>query len=168
MAEQLDRMEQAVNRQLSRATVSGPLVVAKPVDLGKVLRRLGRALETANRDRAVSLELNLPAGLRVRGDERDFMDLFGNVMENAFKYTQGRVSVTAMAGPRTVVRIEDDGPGIDPEVREQVIDRGIRADRAQPGQGIGLAVVAELAALYNGSLEIGSSRLGGASVEITL
>ena len=168
LAEQLDRMEQAVNRQLSRATVSGPLVVAKPVDLGSVLRRLGRALETANRDRAVTLELNLPAGLRVRGDERDFMDLFGNLMENAFKYTQSRVFVSAVAGPRTVVRIEDDGPGIDPEVREQVIDRGIRADRAQPGQGIGLAVVAELTALYNGSLQIGSSRFGGASVEIRL
>ncbi len=168
MAEQLDRMEKAVNRQLSRATVSGPVVVAKPVDLGSVLRRLGRALETANQDRTISLELNLPANSTVRGDERDFMDLFGNVMENAFKYTQSRVSVTAVAGPPAVVRIEDDGPGIDPAVREQVVDRGIRADRAQPGQGIGLAVVAELTALYNGTLTIGSSRYGGARVEITL
>ena len=89
-------------------------------------------------------------------------------MENAFKYTRSRVSVTATAERRTVVCIEDDGPGIDSHVRSQVIDRGIRADRAQPGQGIGLAVVAELTALYNGSLEIGSSRYGGASVTVTL
>ena len=168
MAEQLDRMEKAVNRQLSRATVTGPLVVAKAVDLGNVLRRLARALQTAHKDRAVTLDMDLAAGLTVRGDERDFMDLFGNVLENAFKYTNSRVLVTASGGSRTHVRIEDDGPGIDPEIRGRVIDRGIRADRAQPGQGIGLAVVAELTALYNGSLEIGSSRLGGASVEVKL
>ncbi len=168
MAEQLDRMEQAVYRQLSRATVTGPLLVARWVDLGRVLRRLGRALETANRGRDVSLDLDLVGDLGVRGDERDFMDLFGNIMENAFKYTHSRVRVTASADSRPTVRIEDDGPGIDPDIRGQVIDRGIRADRAQPGQGIGLAVVAELTALYNGSLEIGSSPLGGASVEVTL
>lgn len=166
MTEQLDRMEMAMNRQLSRATVTGPLVVARRVDLGKVLRRLGRALETAHMERAVSLNMDLPADLSVRGDERDFMDLFGNLLENAFKYTHRRVLVTASGGAHTIVRIEDDGPGIDPDVRERVIDRGIRADRAQPGQGIGLAVVAELTALYNGSLEIGSSPLGGASVEV--
>ena len=168
LAEQLDRMEQAMNRQLSRATVTGPLVVARPVDLGRVLRRLGRALETAHRHRSLSLEVDIAGELSVRGDERDFMDLFGNILENAFKYTRGRVRVTASAGSRTTVRVEDDGPGIDPDIREQVIGRGTRADRAQPGQGIGLAVVAELTALYNGSLEIGSSRLGGASVEVTL
>ena len=168
MAEQLDRMEEAVHRQLSRATVAGPLVVAKPVDVRSVLRRLARALQTAHQDRAISLDLDLADDLMVRGDERDFMDLFGNILENAFKYTHRRVLITASAGPRTVVSVEDDGAGIDPEIRGQVIDRGIRADRAHPGQGIGLAVVAELTALYDGSLEIDSSRFGGARVTVTL
>ena len=168
MAEQLDRMEEAVHRQLSRATVAGPLVVAKPVDVRSVLRRLARALQTAHQDRGISLDINLADNLMVRGDERDFMDLFGNILENAFKYTHRRVLITASAGPRTVVSVEDDGAGIDPEIRGQVIDRGIRADRAHPGQGIGLAVVAELTALYDGSLEIDSSRFGGARVTVTL
>ena len=168
MGEQLDRMENAVNRQLSRATVAGPLVVAKRVDLHSLLRRLGRALQTAHKDQAISLDLDLAASVSARGDERDFMDLFGNVLENAFKYTHSRVLVTASADARALVCIEDDGPGIDPEIRDQVVDRGIRADRAQPGQGIGLAVVAELTALYSGTLEIGTSRFGGASVTVTL
>ena len=168
MAEQLDRMEEAVHRQLSRATVAGPLVVARPVDVRSVLRRLARALQTAHQDRGISLDINLADNLMVRGDERDFMDLFGNILENAFKYTHRRVLITASAGPRTVVSVEDDGAGIDPEIRGQVIDRGIRADRAHPGQGIGLAVVAELTALYDGSLEIDSSRFGGARVTVTL
>ena len=168
MKEQLERMESAVTRQLSRATVTGPLVVAKPVDVANVLQRLARALQIAHKHRAIDVQLELAEGLSARGDERDFMDLFGNILENAFKYTHSRVRVTAVAAPRTLVRIEDDGPGIDPAIRGQVIDRGIRADRIQPGQGIGLAVVAELAALYDGSLEIGSSPLGGASVAVTL
>ena len=168
MREQLDRMEDAVNRQLSRATVAGPLVVARRVDLGDVLGRLGRALQTAHQGRAITLELDIPERLIVRGDERDFMDLFGNVLENAFKYTRRQIRIAGSIGERAVVRIEDDGPGIAPEIREQVIDRGIRADRAQPGQGIGLAVVAELAALYSGTLRIDSSELGGALVEVVL
>ncbi len=72
------------------------------------------------------------------------MDLFGNILENAFKYTRRRIRITASADEPRAVRVEDDGPGIDPEILEAVMDRGIRADRAQPGQGIGLAVVAEL------------------------
>ena len=168
LAEQLDRMENAMHRQLSRATVAGPSVVARRVDLDNLVRRLGRALETAYRQRAITLQMELPAGLGVRGDERDFMDLFGNLLENAFKYTHSRVRVTASGGECTMVRIDDDGPGIDPDIREQVIDRGIRADRVEPGQGIGLAVVAELTAAYNGSLQIGSSPLGGARVEVKL
>ena len=168
MAEQLDRMEDTVNRQLSRASVAGPLLVARPVDLANVLRRLARALQTAHRHRAIDMELDIPPRLIVRGDERDFMDLFGNLLENAFKYTHGRIRINGTAGERTMVCVADDGPGIAPEIRDRVIDRGIRADRAQPGQGIGLAVAADLIALYSGTLRIDSSPLGGALVEVVL
>ena len=64
--------------------------------------------------------------------------------------------------------IEDDGPGIEAELREQVLNRGTRADELQPGQGIGLAMVQELVEAYQGRLVIDDSELGGAAVTLKL
>lgn len=166
--EQLDRMESTVTHQLSRASVSGPVVVGRSVNVGELVNRLLRALDTAYRDRQIRVEKDLPAGLAVRGDERDLMELFGNVLENAFKYTRTRVRVSGHQADAVVLTIEDDGPGIEAAQRAEVLNRGTRADEIQPGQGIGLAMVSELVAAYSGSLAIGESRWGGASVRLEL
>ena len=168
LQEQLDRMESTVTHQLSRASVSGPVVVSKSVNLHTVLTRLTRALQTAYLERGIQLEMRVPVDLQARGDEGDFMEIFGNVLENAFKYTSKRVRVSGCAGDHVTVCVEDDGPGIGPEIRRQVLNRGTRADQVQPGQGIGLAVVAELVTLYHGALDIDTSELGGAAIELTL
>jgi two-component system sensor histidine kinase PhoQ len=65
--------------------------------------------------------------------------------------------------------VEDDGPGGPPPRREAVLERGTRADRRVPGQGIGLAVVRDIAVAYGGRVEIDDSeRLGGARVRVLL
>lgn len=166
--EQLDRMESTVTHQLSRASVTGPVVVGRSVNVGELIGRLLRALDTAYRDRQIVVERNLPDGLTVRGDERDLLELLGNLLENAFKYTRSRVAVSAHQEATMVLTIEDDGPGIDASKRMEVLNRGTRADEIQPGQGIGLAVVSELVAVYNGRLHIGESRWGGASIRLEL
>ena len=168
IAEQLDRMESVVTHQLSRATVAGPVVVGRPVDIARLTERLIRALETAYADRGLAVEARLPAGLSVRGDERDLMDIVGNLLENAFKYTRSRVRISGQSGAATSLRIEDDGPGVDAAIRDDILDRGARGDQVQPGQGIGLSVVSELIELYGGTFTIGDSALGGAEIEIRL
>jgi signal transduction histidine kinase len=64
--------------------------------------------------------------------------------------------------------IEDDGEGIPAAMRSEVLRRGRRLDEIQSGQGIGLAMVAELVELYAGQLEIGDAPRGGARVTLTL
>jgi two-component system sensor histidine kinase PhoQ len=66
------------------------------------------------------------------------------------------------------VRIADDGPGIPAALRDDVLNRGRRLDEIQNGQGIGLAVVAELIGLYEGQLAITDSALGGAEISVRL
>ncbi len=168
IAEQLDRMEGVVTHQLSRATVAGPVVVGRPVDVSRLAERLIRALETAYSDRELNVDVRLPPALNVRGDERDLMDIFGNLLENAFKYTHSQVRISGQAGAVAVMRIEDDGPGVDRTMRDDILNRGARGDQVQPGQGIGLSVVSELVQLYGGALDIGRSPLGGASIEVRL
>jgi len=168
LEEQLDRMQSTVTHQLSRAAVTGPVIVGRPLDVAAMVERLVRALQTAYRDKGVEVTVELPQPCRVRGDERDVMEILGNLLENAFKYTDSRVRVSGQAEGRLKLRVDDDGPGIPPDVREAVLARGTRADEAHPGQGIGLAVVAELVALYGGRISIGDSDLGGARLEVEL
>jgi two-component system, OmpR family, sensor histidine kinase PhoQ len=168
LEEQLDRMQSTVAHQLSRAAVTGPVIVGRPIDVTALIERLIRALQTAYRDKHVEVSVELPEQCRVRGDERDVMEILGNLLENAFKYTRSRVRVSGQAGGRLKIRVDDDGHGIPAEVRDAVLTRGTRADEVQPGQGIGLSVVAELVTLYGGRLSIGESDLGGARLEVEL
>ena len=168
VGEQLDRMESTVTHQLNRASVSGPVVVGRAVQVADLINRLLRALNTAYREREIQVEQTLPENLTVRGDERDLLEILGNLLENAFKYTRRRVTITGERGAVMTLVIEDDGPGIDGSLRDQVLNRGTRADEIQSGQGIGLAMVHELVAAYEGQLTIDESRWGGALVRLVL
>lgn len=166
LREQVDRMETTVSYQLSRASVTGPVIVGKPVAVAALVDRLLRALGTAYQDKQIRVETDIPESFYLRGDERDLLEMIGNLLENAFKYTDQRVLVRALEDNMRVLVVEDDGPGIERAVREKVLRRGTRADQVQPGQGIGLSVVVELIRLYQGDLTIGESRWGGARIAL--
>ncbi len=173
LQEQLQRMETTVTHQLSKASASGPVVVGKAVRIEGLVQRLLRALQTAYADRGIAVTMDLQPELAAKGDERDFMEMLGNLLENAFKYTRSRVHVVsrvaaAEQGECVSICVQDDGPGIPSALRSEVLDRGRRLDEIESGQGIGLAVVAELVSLYQGRLDIGESPAGGAAVTLVL
>jgi two-component system sensor histidine kinase PhoQ len=172
LTEQLDRMETTVMHQLSKASASGPVVVGQSVDLGQMVERLLRALQTAYLDRGIDVQVKITPQVQARGDERDFMEMVGNLLENAFKYTRSQIVITVAFDPHDPTHgqivIEDDGEGIPAAMRSEVLRRGRRLDEIQSGQGIGLAMVAELVELYAGQLEIGDGLRGGARVTLTL
>jgi signal transduction histidine kinase len=64
--------------------------------------------------------------------------------------------------------IDDDGPGLPPEDRARVFERGERLDESVPGTGLGLAIVRDIAKLYGGTLELNESVLGGLQTKLTL
>jgi len=173
VTEQLERMETTVTHQLTKASAGGPVVVGKVVNASTLIERLLRALQTAYVERGIDVASKLDERAMLRGDERDFMEIFGNLLENAFKYTRSKVRVSVqpadMGGQRGAhITIEDDGDGIPEALRAEVLHRGKRLDEIESGQGIGLAVVAELVGLYNGQLEISDSDTGGALLSVTL
>ncbi|MYE24614.1 MAG: hypothetical protein F4Y01_11835 [Gammaproteobacteria bacterium] len=165
--EQVSRMDSAVSHQLSRAAASrGAPSVA--IAVAPTAERLARALDRAWPDKPVEVAIDT-AEVRVQLDEGDLMEILGNLMENAYKYARSRVRVRARTvGDVVEIRVDDDGPGISPSERRNVLERGARADTAIPGHGIGLAVVAELTSIYRGRFAIGTSDLGGASMELDL
>jgi signal transduction histidine kinase len=106
----------------------------------------------------------------VRRERQDLLEIAGNVLENACRYSRGRVRATAStAAPgRLSLAIEDDGPGLPAEARAEVLKRGARLDESEPGSGLGLSIVDELARAYGGSLELSDSALGGLRVVLDL
>lgn len=188
IGEQVQRMTTAIGYQLSRAVAAPVRPMAGRVALAPLAVRIVRALERAWPGKTAVVDLPDPASaakLAVRGDERDLMEMLGNLIENAFKYGDTRVRVSlrepsaegrgrlapsmeGAAGTLTVA-VEDDGPGIPPEQRKAVLQRGVRADAAAEGQGLGLAIALELAADYGGSLTIAESEdLRGAKLLLAL
>jgi signal transduction histidine kinase len=73
-----------------------------------------------------------------------------------------------MVGSTVTIVVDDDGGGLDPSMREAVLQRGVRADEAAPGSGLGLAIVRDLADLYQGSISLDRSPEGGVRARLTL
>ena len=169
LREQLDRMETTVSHQLSRAMAARPVVLAGRCAPAPIAERLIKALQTAYIGKNVVVEQHIAQDVFVRCDERDLMEMLGNLIENAFKYCNSKITIAAeSAGGIIRLLIDDDGPGVPPEHRVQVLERGARGDTVQAGHGIGLAVVVELASSYRGALAIEASPLGGARVVLDL
>lgn len=191
LQEQLDRMNQLVSYQLQRAVKSEAAPsLSRHVPVAKVVAGICRALEKVYRDKPVTISQHIDSALLFQGDERDLMEVMGNVLDNACKYGNGQVSissVTVSALPDVVknaadlpavmdsrsdqllLLIEDNGDGVDHALQQQVLERGVRLDTLKQGQGIGLAVVNDIVTSYGGLLAIAkSARLGGAAVMIGL
>jgi len=120
-------------------------------------------------DKGIRAQIDLPQPCMVQADPGDLMELLGNLMDNAYKYGNKRVRVASevTAGGIEII-LDDDGAGWPEGQVVQLTQRGHRADQAQAGQGIGLAVVQELVSLYDGELTFSRSSLGGGRITVRL
>jgi two-component system sensor histidine kinase PhoQ len=172
--EQLQNINEIVEYQLQRAAAAGRTALSAPLAVAPSARKIIDALEKVYASKSLRVEMVIAPDVIFRGDEGDLLEILGNVADNAFKWARSRVRVQALneaggpSGPRFMLRVEDDGPGIAPDQAQHVCARGARADAMTPGHGLGLAMVQEIVELYGGELVISRSPLGGAAVEIRL
>lgn len=152
-------------RAAARAQTVGERTLVEPV-----LDELAVTLEKIFQDKGLVIDWRCPDDLCFRGEKQDFLEIAGNIMENAGKWGKGKVRVTARSETpgRFSLTVEDDGPGLPPDRRGEVLKRGARLDESAPGSGLGLAIVDELARAYGGALELAESSLGGLKVVLTL
>ena len=160
-------MDQIVAYQLQRAT-SGPQVMMRSMEVEPALDKLATSLQKVYQEKGVSIDADVSKGLMIALDEGDFYEVFGNVLDNACKWTESKVRVKAqrMAG-KVQITVEDNGPGIPENVRLAILSRGKRLDETVEGQGIGMSVVTEIVSAYNGKIEIDTSELGGALMRLS-
>lgn len=168
---QTDAMHGHVEHHLRRARAAARSQANREQTMIEpVLDELARTLERIFRDRKVAIDWRCPPDLAFQGERQDLLEIVGNVMENACKWSAGRVRVSAepMSPERFSLTIEDDGPGLPADRRGEVLKRGARLDEKTPGSGLGLSIVDELARAYGGDLALGDSALGGLKVELVL
>lgn len=158
--EQTGRMKQIVDYHLQRAATAGHSGLIKPETLQPILERICRSLQKVYHDRNIKCHIEINLDFTLSMDEGDIMEMLGNLLDNAFKWSSTQVRISSDSSP--AILIEDDGPGIKPEVREQVLNRGIRADSTVDGQGIGLAVARDILESYGGAMSIEDSEWKGA------
>ncbi|MEQ1942284.1 ATP-binding protein [Mesorhizobium sp. VNQ89] len=174
IAEQATAMRDQLDHYLRRARMAAQrdsVVYRTPVK--PLVERLVRVIEKLGR---MKIALVLPAEEVVfAGEREDLEEIVGNLLENAMKWANSRVSVTTVLAPagadgqrRFTIAIEDDGPGIPEEKAREALKRGKKLDETKPGTGLGLAIVAELVNEYGGKLSLERSELGGLRAVVEL
>lgn len=170
ITQQVERMRRQVDYHLAqaRASASGANAGARSHLLTSA-DALVRTMQTIHADRALAIAVDISHEQFVRVQREDLEEMLGNAVDNACKWAKSRVDIgsSAEAG-RIVITVDDDGPGLEPSLRETVLRRGVRADEAAPGSGLGLAIVRDLVELYGGSIALDDSPLGGLRATLVL
>src|SRR5262245_48257590 len=168
--QQIDRMRRQIDYHLAHArSAASAASPAARASIAASAEGIVRALERLHAERDLSIEIDAPASHTFRGQREDLDEMLGNLLDNACKWACARVRLScSKKGDRIVIAVDDDGPGIEPSMREAVMRRGIRADEAAQGSGLGLAIVRDLAEVYGGSISLDESPMGGARARLTL
>jgi signal transduction histidine kinase len=138
------------------------------VDLDALAKEALRQLE-ARRQRAVTLE---PSGLVARIDRAVLERIVVNLLDNAFRYTrpQGQIwfGFEAVDNTDLVLRVDDDGPGIEQDSKEAIFSPFVRvgASPSVAGTGVGLALVERFARLLGGRAWVEDRPGGGSSFRV--
>lgn len=102
-------------------------------------------------------------------DDVDLEEMTSNLIDNACKWASTRVMISWEEDRQWVlIFVDDDGPGLSPEEYSSVFEIGERLDEAKPGTGLGLPIVKDLVALYQGRITLCRSSLGGLRAELAI
>jgi len=169
--ERLKRIERASRQSteltnalllLSRSERSAP-VDGETTEVAKVVEQVIDVYRSHLGRKPVDVKVEVAAPIEVVAPSSVVAVALGNLIGNAFKYTQqGEVIITVGAG-RGRVTVEDSGPGIKLEDAEKLFERGVRGEGATgKGAGLGLAIVRRLCELYDWRVWLAPRPQGGA------
>jgi len=167
--EQVSRIQQSIDYQLQRAATAGRSGLNAPIPLRPVIDTLVNALQKVYQDKQLQFKVQIENDLLVRADQGDLTELFGNLLDNACKWSQQQIVIDATQHDDVLnITIHDDGAGIPDDKLAHILKRGGRADEAVTGQGIGLSVVQEIIDAYAGKLSLSNHPNGGLYISIIL
>jgi len=161
-------LNSVIRFQIERAASAARRMMIQPVEVAPQADRVIRSLKKIHPQ--VDIADDIEVGSRFYGEQRDLLELLGNLLENACKYGSGRVMLRVRQlheekrKPGLKIAVGNSGQPLTPERFEKLLQRGLRGDERIEGDGLGLAIVAEIAEAYQARLHAGISALGGLEV----
>jgi two-component system sensor histidine kinase PhoQ len=171
MQDAVEEMQHLIASRLQRAAASARRTHAAPVPVKPVAQRLANSLRKVYSQDLRTLDVIIPDDVMFRGEQRDLMEILGNLLDNACKYGAGVVRLSAASkGGCLQLQVENDGAAIPDGQAGRIVQRGVRGDERErvDGHGLGLTIVNELVTTYGGELSIGESDLGGAAITVRI
>lgn len=168
LQEQLQQIQQRLERELNRARLSGDALPGARFDCDVELPGLFSTLQMIHGEH-LQLVNDVPAGLFLPWDREDLLELLGNLLDNACKWADSEVRLSSGQSLQGAwIQVDDDGPGIPESRREAVFSRGTRLDEQTTGHGLGLGIVRDIVEAWGGTLQLLESPSGGLQVRIDL
>ncbi len=167
----VDQIQSHIDYHLGRARMAGSMnILSVKAQVSERIDAISLAFDKVYASRGVILINELDSELEVSVDPVDLDEMVGNLLENGYKWAKSVIRVYSDKLESNVVKIyiEDDGPGINKDDLEKVIQRGVRLDETTPGSGLGLNIVSEMAHSYRGSLQLEKGKMGGLKATLTL
>jgi signal transduction histidine kinase len=163
-----DEIRSIVDRELRRARISGSNVVGGNFDAQQEIPALLQVMEKIYPH--VQIELDIQSSLPALNlDRDDMLELSGNLIDNACKYSTRRVGIQIeIQNDELKLSVEDDGTGVDTEHFHKITQKGYRLDENREGHGLGLSICADIVASYQGRLDFQRSKWQGLKVEVSL
>jgi heavy metal sensor kinase len=143
------------------------------VDLCQLIREIVELYEYVAEEKKIAVTVDLPPICEASVDATRMRQAFGNLLDNAIKYTSdgGTVTITARSeAGRAVVHFRDTGMGIPPEEQGRIWERLYRGDksRSQRGLGLGLSVVKAVVEAHGGVVSVSSAPEQGSAFTVSL
>ncbi|MEY4564216.1 MAG: hypothetical protein RLZZ618_3493 [Pseudomonadota bacterium] len=174
LAQEVGQLSRLVDdlRLLSLSDMGALTYYKEPLDLGALIEDSVQSSHQALNAKGIAADLSLAEGVRVLGDGARLAQVFGNLLQNTVRYTDGpgRLSVSLSNGlvrgqPRATVVWQDSSPGVDAADLPRLTERLFRVEssrsRAGGGSGLGLAITRAIVQAHGGELRASASALGG-------
>jgi signal transduction histidine kinase len=169
--EESDQLIKTFNALLmiARIEAGSPDGAMTEIDADAIVQDVAELYEPVAEETGAELAVHTaPQPIMIKASRELLGQALANLVDNAIKYataadTNAKISISAERdGDSLVLRVADNGPGIPPEDRERALQRFVRLEksRTQPGSGLGLSLVAAVARLHHGAIELGDGNPG--------
>ncbi len=166
---QIERINDIVRYQLNRSVISSGQTLVRTCAVEPEVEKMVAALSKVHQPKGLKIEYRVEPNTIFPGDAGDLLELVGNLADNACKWTHSTVVISAKPKDGLFcLYLDDDGPGIEKQNREAILNRGKRLDQKIEGQGLGLSIVMDIIKNYRGDISIEKSALGGALFRVTI
>ncbi len=165
---QVNKIQVLSKSELKRAKMMGAGIHGHVFKVQQETSLLVDVLKRVYPQKHRNVQLIIDENCEIQADRNDMLEVFGNLLDNAFKWSKAQIVCRVTSNSGITISIEDDGEGCDKHLLDSLAQRGTRVDSHSDGTGLGLAIVKDIIELYNGKLTFKQSQLGGLQVVIKL